>query len=108
MWLGTDVFLRPCCFTGDGGWPRVGRNRSGSDEEVVGSFESKVLEKRFREPERVLGKKTLGNDILRESEQVMREKTYLALAVVAGRGFAMKAIADTPGFGSGKVMGFST
>ena len=37
------------------------------DEEVVGSSEVKVLEKRIRELERVLGKKTLENEILREA-----------------------------------------
>ena len=35
------------------------------DEEVVGSSEVKALEKRIRELERVLGKKTLENEILR-------------------------------------------
>jgi len=37
------------------------------DEEVVGSSEVKVLEKRIRELERVLGKKTPENEILREA-----------------------------------------
>ena len=36
------------------------------DEEVVGSSEINVLEKRIRELERVLGKMTLENEILRE------------------------------------------
>jgi hypothetical protein len=75
MWLGSMVFLPPCCFTGDGAWPRVGRKRSGwVDEEVVGSSEVKVLEKRIRELERVLGKKTLENEILREAVKVAHEK----------------------------------
>lgn len=35
------------------------------DEEDVGFWEVKALEKRIRELERVLGKKTLENEILR-------------------------------------------
>ena len=44
------------------------------DEEVVGSSEVKALEKRIRELERVLGKKTLENEILREAVKVAHEK----------------------------------
>jgi transposase len=44
------------------------------DEDVVGSSEVKVLEKRIRELERVLGKKTLENEILREAVKVAHEK----------------------------------
>jgi transposase len=40
------------------------------DEEVVGSSEVNALEKRIREPEHVLGKKTLENEILREAAKV--------------------------------------
>jgi hypothetical protein len=67
------------------------------DEDVVGSSEVKALEKRIRELERVLGKKTLENEILRESVKVAHEKTDLALAVIARRGFAVKTVADTLG-----------
>ncbi len=48
------------------------------DEEVVGSSEVKVLEKRIRELERVLGKKTLENEILREAVKVAHEKKLLS------------------------------
>jgi len=44
------------------------------DEDVVGSSEVKALEKRIRELERVLGKKTLENEILREAVKVAHEK----------------------------------
>ncbi len=67
------------------------------DEDVVGSSEVKALEKRIRELERVLGKKTLENEILREAVKVAHEKTDLALAVIARRGFAMKTVADSLG-----------
>ncbi len=44
------------------------------DEEVVGSSEVRALEKRIRELERVLGRKTLENEILREAVKVAHEK----------------------------------
>jgi transposase len=40
----------------------------------VGSSEVKALERRIRELERVLGKKTLENEILREAVKVAQEK----------------------------------
>ncbi len=67
------------------------------DEDVVGSSEVKALEKRIRELERVLGKKTLENEILREAVKVAHEKTDLELAFIARRGFAVKTVADTLG-----------
>ena len=44
------------------------------DDEVVGSAEVRALEKRIRELERVLGKKTLENEILREALRSPRKK----------------------------------
>jgi len=41
-----------------------GNEKIAIDEEGVGSSKVKVLEKRIRELERVLGKKTLENEIL--------------------------------------------
>jgi len=57
----------------------------------------KDLEGRIRELERVLGKKTVETEILREAVKVAHEKTDLALAVLARRGFAVKTVADTLG-----------
>ena len=74
MWLGAMVFLPPCCFTGDGAWPRAGKEAIRVDEEVVGSSEVKALERRIRELERVLSKKTPENEILREAVKVAHEK----------------------------------
>jgi transposase len=48
------------------------------DEEVVGSSEVKALEKRIGELERVLGKKTLENEILREPVKVAHEKKLIS------------------------------
>jgi hypothetical protein len=67
------------------------------DEEVVGSSEVKALEKPIRELERVLGKKTMENEILREAVKVAHEKTHLALAVIARRGFKVRSVADKLG-----------
>ena len=44
------------------------------DEEVVGSSEVKALERRIRELEGVLGRKTLENEILRETAKVAHQK----------------------------------
>jgi putative transposase len=67
------------------------------DEEVLGSSEIRALEKRIRELERVLGRKTLKNEILWEAVKVAHGKTDLALAVIARRGSAVKTVADTLG-----------
>jgi len=48
------------------------------DDEVVGSAEVRALEKRVRELERVLGKKTLENEILREALKVAQEKKLIS------------------------------
>lgn len=56
-----------------------------------------VREKRIRELERVLGRKTLENEILHEAVKVAHEKTDLAVAFVNRRGFAVKAVASTLG-----------
>ena len=48
------------------------------DDEVVGSAEVRALEKRIRELERVLGKKTLENEILREALKVAQGKKLIS------------------------------
>jgi|SRR5581483_4979179 len=45
-----------------------------ADDEVVASAEVRALEKRIRKLERVLGKKTLENENLREAVKVAHEK----------------------------------
>jgi transposase len=44
------------------------------DDEVVASAEVRALEKRIRELERVLGKKTMENEILRDALKIAHEK----------------------------------
>ncbi|WP_244426287.1 IS3 family transposase, partial [Rhizobium mesoamericanum] len=69
-----------------------------SDEPVVGNSEVKKLEDRVRELERILGRKTLENEILREAPvQSPVKKTDIAADLVAEGRFPMKAVADTLG-----------
>jgi len=49
-----------------------------ADDEVVARAEVRELQKRIRELERVLGKKTLENEILREALKVAQEKKLLS------------------------------
>jgi len=48
------------------------------DDAVVSSAEVRELEKRIRDLERVLGKKTLENEILREAVKVAHEKKLIS------------------------------
>jgi transposase len=64
------------------GWRRRmsegGKEAVRVDDAVVGSAEVRALEKRIRELERVLGKKTLENEILREALKVAQEKKLIS------------------------------
>jgi transposase len=51
-----------------------GRKAVQTDEEVVGASEVRELKKRIRELERILGKKTLENEILKEAVQLAHQK----------------------------------
>ena len=70
------------------------------DEDVVGASQMRVLEKRVRELERLLGRKTMENEILKEALSLARpKKTDIAARLVEsaqGR-FPMKAVAETLG-----------
>ena len=64
------------------GWRRRmtegGKEAIRADDEVVASAKLKVLEKRIEELERVLGRKTLENEILREAVKVAHEKKLIS------------------------------
>src|SRR5215469_4909480 len=64
------------------GWRRRmsegGKEAVRADDEVVPKAEVRELQKRIRELERVLGKKTLENEILREALKVAQEKKLLS------------------------------
>jgi transposase len=48
------------------------------DEEVVGSSEVKILEKRIRELKRIWSMKTLANEIVREAVKVAHERKLIS------------------------------
>ena len=55
-----------------------GKEAVRADDEVVASAEVRALEKRIRKLERVLGKKTLENEILREALKIAQEKKLIS------------------------------
>jgi transposase len=64
------------------GWRRRmsegGKEAVRADDEVVAKAEVLALQKRVRELERVLGKKTLENEILREAVKLAHEKKLIS------------------------------
>ena len=64
------------------GWRRRmsegGKEAIRADDEVVSKAEIRALEQQVRELQRVLGKKTLENEILREAVKVAHEKKWIA------------------------------
>jgi transposase len=64
------------------GWRRRmtegGKEAVRADDEVVSREQMRALEKQIRELQRVLGKKTLENEILREALKVAQEKKLLS------------------------------
>jgi transposase len=64
------------------GWRRRmsegGKEAIRADDEVVAKAEILALQRRVRELERVLGKKTLENEILREAVKVAHEKKLIS------------------------------
>ena len=63
----------------------------GAGEEVVPASEYRALQHQVRELQRLLGKKTLENEILREAlDLVQPKKTAVAVALARSRGYAVK------------------
>ena len=64
------------------GWRRRmsegGKEAIRADDEVVAKAELLALQKRVRELERVLGKKTMENEILREAVKIAHEKKLIS------------------------------
>ena len=70
----------------------------GADESVVPASEYKALQQQVRELHRLLGKKTLENEILKEATEVAREeKVARALIVIDGGRFSVAAVCRTLG-----------
>jgi len=55
-----------------------GKKAVAVDDEVVASAEVKELKRRIRELERVLGKKTLENEILKDAVDLARQKKLIS------------------------------
>jgi transposase len=55
-----------------------GKEAIRADDEVVSKAEIRALQQQVRELQRVLGKKTLENEILREAVKVAHEKKWIA------------------------------
>ena len=55
-----------------------GKQAVKADEELVAASEVRELKKRIRELERVLGKKTLENEILREAVELAHQKKLIS------------------------------
>ena len=55
-----------------------GKEAIRADDEVVAKAEDPALQKQVRELQRVLGKKTLENEILREAVKVAHEKKCIS------------------------------
>src|SRR5947207_1681395 len=69
----------------------------GAGEEVVPASEYRALQHQVRELQRLLGKKTLENEILREALDLATKKTAVAVTPARAGRHAMKAISDTLG-----------
>jgi hypothetical protein len=65
-----------------------------SDEEVVPASEVKQLRTRIRQLERLLRKKILEDEVLKEALEVTREKNALAYVLTRKREFPVKRIAE--------------
>ena len=55
-----------------------GKQAVAADEEVVASSEVKELKRKIRELERVLGKKTMENEILKEAVELAHQKKLIS------------------------------
>jgi hypothetical protein len=73
------------------------RGKERADEDVVAASEVHRLEERVRELERLLGRKTMEVEILKEALDLARVKTDLAVAVATSGGYPAKRIAETLG-----------
>ena len=65
-----------------------------SDDDVIAAPEARRLEERMRELERLLGRKTMEHEILREALARARAKTDLAASVAATGRFPMSRVAE--------------
>jgi transposase len=69
----------------------------GAGEEMVAASEYRALQQQVRELQRLLGKKTLENEIVREALDLAQPKTAVARALADAGRHAVKTIANTLG-----------
>jgi hypothetical protein len=69
----------------------------GAGEELVPASEFRALQHQVRELQRLLGKKALENESLREALDLAQPKTAVSLALIGSGRHAMKRVADTLG-----------
>ena len=83
MWPGERASLPACCSTGvDECW-KAACGAVQADEDVVGTSRVRELERRVRELERLLGRKTMEVEILQGSARRRAgKKTELATAIM--------------------------
>lgn len=77
-----------------------------SEELVVAASEFRTLQTQIRELQRLLGKKTMEAEIIKEALEVSAgsKKTSVAVAVVAKRRFSMKAVCEVLDCGFGGTL----
>ena len=75
-----------------------------ADEDVVGTSRVRELERRVRELERLLGRKTTQVEILKEARAVKISELAAAVMERSKGRFAMKAVADTLAVASSKLI----
>ena len=80
----------------------------GAGEEVVAASEYRALPHQVRELQRLLGKKTLENEILREALDLAQPKTAVARALAGARRHAVKAIAEALGVARSNLIAQTT
>src|SRR5215204_1144910 len=76
---------------------------AGAEEEVVPASNYRALQNQVRELHRLLGKKTLEAEILKEALGSWRKKGDVALAVLNGGRFPMKTVANIIGVARSNV-----
>jgi len=74
MWPGERASLPACCFNWRRRMLEGGLQAVQADEDVVGTSRVRELERRVRELERLLGRKTMEVEILKEALDVARVK----------------------------------
>ncbi|MDL2268338.1 IS3 family transposase [Desulfovibrio sp. OttesenSCG-928-G15] len=75
-----------------------GKTAIDADDQVISAAEARALKKQIRELERMLGKKTMEVEILRDMVELAREKKLpLAVSLVQAGRYPMKRIAEAAG-----------